>query len=61
MAYSEVVDLIDVSVENLAAERLLDDLLQQLRRRHRVEQHPERVMRIELTAPGAERVSPLGD
>ncbi len=61
MTYDEVAETVAESVENVAAEQLLTGMLKRLRRRHRVEAHPEWVMRVNLLNPGAEFNVPSGD
>ena len=61
MAYDEVVDVVGSCVENLAAERLLDDLLDRLRPRHKLELHPEMLMQVKLTDPAGDIDLPSGD
>jgi hypothetical protein len=51
MAYDEVRDIVDQSVENVESERSLNLLLRRWRQRYSVESHPEWVMRINLTVP----------
>lgn len=51
MSYEEVEPIVDESVQNLEAQRLLDALLGRLRKRFQIEEHPEHVMRIHLVDP----------
>lgn len=59
--YAEARDLVDQSLEEVVAERVLNELLDRLRSRHQVEMHPELTWRISLidhtdewTAPPSE-------
>jgi len=54
MEFAEVADLVGESMENLQAERLLHDMIARLRRRHRIVQHPERLMRVPLEDPAGD-------
>ncbi len=51
MRYEEVQDNVDQSVQNLKAEQALKQFLARHRNRHRIELHPELLMRILLTDP----------
>jgi peptidyl-prolyl cis-trans isomerase C len=51
MAYEEVADIVGQTLENAQAEKLLKDMIARLRRRHRIVQHPELLMRIRLEDP----------
>lgn len=52
MSYEEVQDIVDESVQNTKADRLLRELVARHRSGHRIELHPELLMRIRLTSPG---------
>ena len=54
LPYSEVANLVDESVQNLTAERMFKELLARHRPKHRIELHPELLMRILLTDPANE-------
>ena len=51
---AEVMDLVDESVRNLNAEAMLKALLARHRQEHRIELHPELVMRIGLRDPASD-------
>ena len=51
LPYEEVQSLVDESVRNLEAERLLKGLLERHRKRFRIETHPELLMSFKLTDP----------
>jgi hypothetical protein len=51
LPYAEVANLVDESVQNLTAERLFKEFVARHRSKHRVELHPELLMRIFLTDP----------
>jgi hypothetical protein len=51
MRYEEVQGLVDESVQNLKAEQLLKQFIARHRPRHRIELHPELLMRILLSDP----------
>ena len=51
LAYEEVASIVAESVQNIHAEELLNQFLARHRRDHRIESHPDWVMRIRLTNP----------
>lgn len=51
MSYEEVQGLVDESVQNIKAEQALKQFVARHRSRHRIELHPELLMRIRLTDP----------
>jgi hypothetical protein len=51
MSFQEVESLVDESVQNLEAERMLKEFIARHRAKHRVELHPERLMLVRLTDP----------
>ncbi|MBI1796086.1 MAG: peptidyl-prolyl cis-trans isomerase [Candidatus Eisenbacteria bacterium] len=48
LSYKEAEAMVDESAQNIASDRALKALLARQKKRHRIETHPERVMRIEL-------------
>lgn len=51
LPYEEVEGLIDESLQNIKQEEALNAMLAKLRARHRVEMHPELLMRVRLLDP----------
>ena len=51
LAYEEVASIVAESVQNIHAEELLNQFLARHRREHRIESHPDWVMRIRLINP----------
>jgi hypothetical protein len=51
MSFQEVESLVDESLQNLEAERMLKEFIARHRGKHRVELHPERLMLVRLTDP----------
>jgi len=61
MSYEEARSVVDESVQNIESERLLHELLARQRRRHRIESHPEWVMRFSIARPIPTTVIPPDD
>jgi hypothetical protein len=54
LSYEEVLGIVDESLQNARAQRLLDQLIARHRPGHRVELHPELLMHIRLTDPASD-------
>jgi hypothetical protein len=51
LRYDEVQNLVDESLQNIKAERILNEFIARHRAKHRIVLHPERVMLVRLTDP----------
>jgi PPIC-type peptidyl-prolyl cis-trans isomerase-like protein len=51
LTYQEAEKYVDESLQNMAAQKLLDDLIARHRKRMKIELHPELVMKIRLVDP----------
>jgi hypothetical protein len=51
LPYEQVELLVDESLQNIRAEEMLKALIERLRKRYRIESHPELVMRVHLADP----------
>uniref|UniRef100_A0A832I4A8 Peptidyl-prolyl cis-trans isomerase n=1 Tax=Eiseniibacteriota bacterium TaxID=2212470 RepID=A0A832I4A8_UNCEI len=54
MSYKEAEHYVDESLTNMAAEKLLDDLIARHRARFRIVTHPEKLMQVRLVDPAHE-------
>lgn len=54
LSYEEVEKIVDESVQNIKAEKLLKELIARHRAKHAIVLHPELLMRVKLTDPMAE-------
>ena len=59
--YAEARDLVDQSLDEVVAERVLNEFLDRLRAKHHVEMHPELAARISLVDSSNEWNLPSGD
>ena len=59
--YAEARDMVDQSLDEVVADRVLNEFLERLRAKHRVEMHPELTRTISLTEKSSDLGVPSGE